>query len=33
LKGQTVLLSFEQQAQPFFFTLTLDDVSLVMKSR
>jgi len=33
LKGQTVFLSFEQQAQVFFFTLTLDDVSLVMKFR
>jgi hypothetical protein len=33
LKGQTVFLSFEQQAQSFFITLTLDDVSLVMKSR
>ena len=30
LKGQTVFLSFEQQAQTNFFTLTLDDASLVM---
>lgn len=33
LKGQTVLLSFEQQAQSSFFTLTIDDVSLMVKSR
>jgi hypothetical protein len=33
LKGQTVFLSFEQQAEINFFTLTLDDVSLVMTYR
>ena len=33
LKGQSVFLSFEQQAQANFFTLTLDDVSLTVKSR
>ena len=33
LKGQAVVLSFEQQAETNFFTLTLDDVSLVMTSR
>jgi hypothetical protein len=33
LKGQTVLLSFEQQSATFFFTLTLDDVSLMMTAR
>ena len=33
LKGQTVFISFEQQAQTSFFTLTLDDASLVMKYR
>ena len=33
LKGQNVLLSFEQQSQFFFFNLTLDDVSLMMTAR
>ena len=33
LKGQTVVLSFEQQATPYFFTLTLDNVSLMVTAR
>ncbi len=33
LKGQTVIISFEQQAQTNFFTLSLDQVSLTMSYR
>lgn len=33
LKGQNVVISFEQQSQTFFFTLTLDQVSLAMTYR